>query len=524
MAQAEDRRDDQPRTTRALSLRVSLVLIIVIVSSIGLFGSSIAVHYSMRSVLISQTDEELASALTGWTQNPELYSSGAVHTSPDFSVLVLTTTREIYMLHDEERSRPDFSQVQVNGPPRTIDSVPEAETNTQWRAVGSVNTGNMIFIVAKSLDPMKRVLAGLDAVLIFINLIALVLMAVIGAAFVQRALAPLREVKSTARAIAGGDLSRRVPSWSPNTEVGQLSLALNSMLGRLQESLETAQHSLTVAQSKEEQMRRFVGDASHELRTPLTSVRGYTELYRSGATDDVERVLDKIEEESGRMKLLVEDLLALTRAEGSRLNLRTVDLLELALSAASTARAAFPERSIEVVNDTSEVPVVNGDPDRLHQALLNLITNGLRHGGEGTAVTLRLHRDPADDGHVLIDVVDDGQGMSEDTAAHIFERFYRADSSRYRGSGGGSGLGLSIVRSIIDQHDGAIKVASKEGVGTTFRITLSQAVEEQPEPQEEEEAVPKPKPAKPKPKGKLFNGKAKNKEPKGSEDPPRDDG
>ncbi|MBF6842310.1 two-component sensor histidine kinase, partial [Acinetobacter baumannii] len=131
-----------------------------------------------------------------------------------------------------------------------------------------------------------------------------------------------------------------------------------------------------------------------------TSVRGYTELYRSGATDDVDRVLDKIEEESGRMKLLVEDLLALTRAEGSRLNLRTVDLLELALSAASTARAAFPERSIEVVNDTSEVPVVKGDPDRLHQALLNLITNGLRHGGEGTAVTLRLHRDPAEDGHV----------------------------------------------------------------------------------------------------------------------------
>ena len=116
-----------------------------------------------------------------------------------------------------------------------------------------------------------------------------------------------------------------MPKWPLHTEVGQLAAALNIMLGQLQ-------RSVVRAQEKEEQMRRFVGDASHELRTPLTSLRGYTELYRSGATKDVDLVFSKIDDESKRMSLLVEDLLALTRAEGTRLDLRPVDLLELALS------------------------------------------------------------------------------------------------------------------------------------------------------------------------------------------------
>ena len=168
------------------------------------------------------------------------------------------------------------------------------------------------------------------------------------------------------------------------------------------------------------------------------------------------------------MSLLVEDLLALTRAEGTRLDLRSVDLLELSLSVGSSARAAFPERGVKVVNKAQSIPVVNGDADRLHQVLLNLISNGLRHGGEDATVTLQLRRDSKD---ILVDVIDDGKGMSSEDAAHIFERFYRADSSRTRDTGG-SGLGLAIVHSLVEQHGGSISVDSKLGHGTTFTVRL----------------------------------------------------
>ena len=168
------------------------------------------------------------------------------------------------------------------------------------------------------------------------------------------------------------------------------------------------------------------------------------------------------------MSLLVEDLLSLTRAEGNRLDKRTVDMLELTLSVASSARAAFPDREIAVENRAESVPVVNGDPDRLHQVLLNLVTNGLRHGGSEAAVTLVLRQE---DGHVLIDIADDGKGMTPEVASHIFERFDREDSSRTRDTGG-SGLGLAIVKSLVSQHGGTITVESEPGEGSVFTVSL----------------------------------------------------
>ncbi len=261
-------------------------------------------------------------------------------------------------------------------------------------------------------------------------------------------------------------MDKRVPEWPQHTEVGQLASALNIMLAKLQASVEQAQ-------GKEEQMRRFVGDASHELRTPLTSLRGYTELYRAGITDDVDMVLSKIDAESSRMSYLVEDLLALTRAEGTRLDIRPVDVLELSLSVASSARAAFTGRSINVANNTSGVPVVYGDASRLHQIILNLITNGLRHGGEEAEITIGLEKDTGD---VLIKVIDPGRGMDPEVSSHIFERFYREDTSRTRDTGG-SGLGLAIVKSLVEQHGGSISVESELGVGSTFTVRLPAAEE-----------------------------------------------
>lgn len=170
------------------------------------------------------------------------------------------------------------------------------------------------------------------------------------------------------------------------------------------------------------------------------------------------------------MSLLVEDLLALTRAEGARHETAPVDLLEVSLSVASSLQAAYPNRSIDVRSECAGVPITLGDAARLHQVLTNLTTNALKHGGEDAKVQIKLYDDPASN-NIAIDIIDDGIGMSEKDAEHIFERFYRADTSRAR-STGGSGLGLAIVKSLVAAHSGTISVNSTLGQGTTFHLVL----------------------------------------------------
>ena len=278
---------------------------------------------------------------------------------------------------------------------------------------------------------------------------------------VRRAFRPLREVETTAVAIAGGDLSRRLPEWPRTTEVGQLADSLNTMLTRLQESIDSARR-------KEEQMRRFVGDASHELRTPLTGVRGFAELYRSGATRDADMVLDRIEQEAGRMGVLVEDLLALTRAEEAPMDPVPVDMRPVCLDVVTTMRVAHPERVIRVVDTTTADPVVAGDRQRLHRIIGNLVGNALIHAGPDARVTVGL---ATGEGTVLITVADDGCGMTEEDSRQIFGRFYRADASRSRASGG-SGLGLAIVKSLTESHGGTVSVRSAPGEGSVFTVEL----------------------------------------------------
>ena len=274
------------------------------------------------------------------------------------------------------------------------------------------------------------------------------------------------------------------------------SVALNRMLAQIQGAFIAVNESEKQAREAESSMRRFIGDASHELRTPLTSVRGYADLYRSGATDDPDMVMDRIADEAGRMSLLVEDLLTLVRMdEGRPMREDPVDLLELSLAAAENARAGFPGRVVRVHNDTRSVPVTMGDSARLHQVVGNLVTNALRHAGDDATVDIRLSRvsgagtgdggpegagsdgtgsDGAGGGAgadmIALDVSDDGDGISPEDVPHLFERFYRADVSRSRASGG-SGLGLSIVQRLIERHHGTI-VESELGKGTTFHILL----------------------------------------------------
>jgi two-component system OmpR family sensor kinase len=234
-------------------------------------------------------------------------------------------------------------------------------------------------------------------------------------------------------------------------------------------------------------MRQFVADASHELRTPLTTIRGFAELYRQGAfatPDEAQRLVRRIEDEASRMGLLVEDLLLLARLDMARpLTMDRLELRVIGNDAVFAARAVAPDREITLALPEGTGPLeVDGDEARLRQVIGNLMTNALVHTPAGTPVTLRLRREP---GEAVIEIVDNGPGLSPEQVERVFERFYRADVARTRRadgalapSGSGTGLGLAIVAALVAAHRGVVEVDSVPGRGATFRVRLPLARDE----------------------------------------------
>ncbi len=280
---------------------------------------------------------------------------------------------------------------------------------------------------------------------------------------VRRGMRPLERMGATARSIAASGLGRRVSPSNERTEVGRLGLALNAMLGQIERAF--AERDVV-----EQRLRHFVSDASHELRTPLTSMRGYAELLQRNpdmSREDVLLAVRRIEEETRRMGLLVDDLLLLARLDQGRpLDRAAVDLTLMINDAVSDARAADPQRSVIA---RIETPVtVTGDDLRLRQAVANLVRNALVHTPAGGPVEVSLL---AQNGHAEIDVIDHGPGVPAAQRERIFERFHRADPLRSRDQGG-SGLGLSIATAVVTAHHGKISVTDTPGGGATFRIEL----------------------------------------------------
>jgi two-component system OmpR family sensor kinase len=274
---------------------------------------------------------------------------------------------------------------------------------------------------------------------------------------------PIKRMTKTATEIAAGNLSSRVPRGRRGTEAADLGDALNAMMTRIETAFDERAAS-------EARLRRFVADASHELRTPVTTIRGYAELYRHGglaATDDLNQAMDRTEREAIRMSSLVDDLLLLARLDEGRPLARTsVDLGVLGVDAAADARVVAPDRMVTA--EVQEDVRVDGDEDRLRQVLGNLVGNALVHTPPGTAVAVCIRDRGAS---AVVEVRDDGPGMSPDTVGRAFERFSRADESRSRHAGG-SGLGLAIVQAIVVAHGGHVSLTSERGVGTTVRIEL----------------------------------------------------
>jgi two-component system OmpR family sensor kinase len=317
-------------------------------------------------------------------------------------------------------------------------------------------------IVAQSLSDFDKTTHQISIVFLIIGGIVLLFIAFASRQVIKLSMKPLKKIEETAEQIAAGDLSARLENFEPDTEVGRLSTSLNTMLSRIEESFAARAQS-------EDKLRRFVADASHELRTPLTSIRGFAELHRQGAVPEGEKtkeLISRIEKESMRMGYLVEDLLLLARMDQSReLVLVDLDLSSLVTEAVTSAQAAGPDHPItsEIKNNVH----TQGDADKVYQVVTNLLANARAHTPVGTAIHVSTYS--TKDGS-YVSVADNGPGLSAEDQLHIFERFYRVDSSRQRSSDDGSGLGLSIVDEVMKAHGGTVSVASEPGKGATFTL------------------------------------------------------
>jgi two-component system OmpR family sensor kinase len=314
--------------------------------------------------------------------------------------------------------------------------------------------------------------------LMLVNLVtfavALVILVVVGQQVLRRGLRPLADMATTANTIASTDLtansvdlSVRAKGEGGGVEVEELRSAFNVMVDHIDQSL-------AARSAAEQRLRQFVADASHELRTPLTSIRGYADLFAYAAANEPaerERHLSRMREEAGRMSLLLDDLLLLARLDAAETPLRPepVDLVEIAVAAADGFQAGRPDHPFTLDIEPGELPMV-GDPMRLRQVLDNLLTNAAVHTDPGTPVALRVRTEP---GWAVVDVTDGGPGISPENQARVFDRFYRVDDSRTRGSGG-TGLGLSVVLSLVTAHGGAVSLRSQPGATVfTVRFPLS---------------------------------------------------
>jgi two-component system OmpR family sensor kinase len=443
------------------SLRGRLVAGVVVLAGVGMLLVGVITFATQRDFLLDRVDEQLASALRHEQDGPGPRKPPPGGGGPPRGGGAPTDT---YVEHRDASGQrrgdflgPDDSATKPDLPaelPRD-----EAQTIGDYRVLAVDDPGGGTTVAAISMEATDE---ALEQLLLVEGIVIVGVLALVGGfalVVVRVGLLPLDRMGHTASAIAGGDLSHRVETTDPRTEVGRLGIALNRMLDRLEDAF-------AARQASQERLRRFIADASHELRTPLVSIRGYAELYRMGAArsdEDVAKSMRRIEDEAARMGVLVEDLLTLARLDEVRAAPHgPVDLAALARDAVDDARVTAPDREISL---DAEPARVTGDADQLRQVLANLLRNALVHTPAGTPIEVTV------DDSVRLEVRDHGRGLPTDDSGALFERFWRAEGGRERGKGG-AGLGLAIVAGIVDAHAGTVSAANAPGGGAAFTVHL----------------------------------------------------
>ncbi|MCH1884358.1 HAMP domain-containing sensor histidine kinase [Agrococcus sp. ARC_14] len=494
-----------------MSLAGRITSLIVIVMTFGLALAGIGTLSIIRDAQQAEADRELDQAMRAFTSQEITRSD-----SPEQCDLAQRMPNTYYLgvadaagqvLCDNKLpgpTNPDVSGVTLGTVAEqdgafTLVSIDE---QTRWRTLVAPSTVSstgelLVSIVAVDMSSSESTTTTFTLVFAGFSMLAVVLGAALTRILAVSTLRGLRKTAAEAQRFADGDYDTRLTGEHPRTEVGSLQLSLNTMLDRIEAAIEQRDASVS-------QMRQFVGDASHELRTPLVAVRGYAELYRMGAISDpadVKNAMERIEGEAKRMARLVEDLLQLARLDERRpLDLQPLDLVPIVNDAASDTRVGTPDRRVTVVAidadalgppDGAEDPapssavftpppltppaVVLGDDHALRQLLSNLIGNATRYTPEGTPIELGIGVSTRRHEAVVL-VVDHGDGIPVELREQVFQRFFRADTSRARDTGG-TGLGLAIVRGVVRAHSGRLDVVDTPGGGATFRFAIPLADE-----------------------------------------------
>ena len=479
---------------RTWSLRSRLTLGVVILTAIGFFSASLAMQSLLKNYLIKEVDNQLAVITSGTFDR--IQQSGIAHEAdegrhgddghdnidrglgrpltriPTSTSLTLLDAQGAVVggLGGDLNADPISNyltgllpaEVASHGEkPFTID-VPGPDFRVIARSLPN-NAGTVV--AAQSLRDLDRTTSRLGFLFGLIGLALLVFIAIAARSVIKVGLRPLEDAEKTAEEIAAGNLSARMPEANPTTEVGRLVTSLNAMLARIEDAF-------SVRTESENKLRRFVADASHELRTPITAIRGFSELHRQGAVTgekETAELIGRIENESKRMGSLVEDLLLLARLDQAReMDSKPVDINKVVEDAVISARAAGPDHPVALTSASDEIFTL-GDEVRIHQVVANLLANARAHTPAGTPITVSVK---STDVGVEISVADKGPGLNAEDQKRIFERFYRADSSRVRTGPDGSGLGLSIVDAVMRAHGGTVSVQSTPGEGATFVLSF----------------------------------------------------
>jgi len=467
---------------RRLTLRLRIVLVLLGLVAAGLMLINVVIHESLQGYLLDRVDKQLslarfatAEALqTGSVSLPE--GSGILLPPGTYGALVSLegkVIRYVWFIYSRDSGSRDSApripadivqEVRRAGGNLVMSLGRAGSGDTRYRveAIGP-DAGGITMVVG---IPLAEIDATLHHALWISVLVSLAVLAGLGFAawwLVRRELRPLEDMARTAADITGGDLAQRVEPAESDTEVGRLGLALNAMLKRIEEAFAQQEAS-------EKRMRRFLADASHELRTPLTSIRGYAELFHRGAAshpDDLAIAMRRIEDEARRMGVLVEDLLLLARLDDHRPLLREpLDLGMIVADAVHDARVTDPDRTVAL-----EAPATLsfvGDDNRLRQVVANLVGNAVRHTPPESPIEVSLH---VEGDSAVFAVADHGPGISPEDRERVFQPFFRLDEGRSRRTGG-AGLGLAIVRAVVEAHGGSVTADETPGGGATFAVRL----------------------------------------------------
>ena len=473
------------RTWHTLPLRSRLALITTGLLTVGLLVVSLAITSLLYTHLLGQVDDQLrvtSQAIGSRALEQIRTGNNSLMPSTYYVEAQYLDGQTSYMISDDTAAKygvpvidvPSLNEAKAQFNAGELRTVGSSKTGFEWRVICLPfidGTGNYLGVVAIAL-PLSDIREAVERTRFVVALadVAVILVGAMAATYlVHRSFRSLRQIEGVAGRIAGGDLSARVPVTEPSsTEVGSLQRALNMML-------QQNEKAFSVQVVAQERMTRFVSDASHELRTPLAAIRGYGELYRMGGVppERQSEVMGRIEDEASRMGRLVEDLLQLARIdEGRKMTMERVDLTAVCSGALTDMTVLAPDRActlIPLTADGKPAPaVVIGDRDRLSQVITNLLGNVVRHTPPGTPAEIAVG--PVGE-NAVVEVRDHGPGVDSAEADKVFQRFYRADSSRNRKTGG-SGLGLAIVLAIIKHHGGSVRILQTPGGGATVHLEV----------------------------------------------------